>query len=206
VLRRSSGDVNEHLELLLYQNRLQLATADALYSDGKSYSPAVATAKALKDFLPSVENVLVLGTGLGSLVQVLGAKGYFPHYTLIEKDKTVLGWALELMDSRQAQHTTPVCSDALAYMERNKAQYDLVFIDIFMGMDVPAFVTSGHFLGLCRKALNGNGRLAFNYIVKNPVEWETVKGIFEQVFPGYTVVEKGVNRILLNPAGQTPVP
>ena len=39
----------------------------------------------------------MLGAGLGSLVHVMRARGCAPHYTLVEKDKTVLKWALEIL-------------------------------------------------------------------------------------------------------------
>lgn len=139
----------------------------------------------------------MLGTGLASIVRVIRSKGFQPHYTLVENDKTVLKWALELLEHETAQKTEPVCNDAKAFMEQNTKKYDLVFIDIFNGRVVPEFVTTAHFLGLCRNSLSSGGRIAFNYIVNSDSDWEKVKKMFTDMFPGGYVKNKDINRILI---------
>jgi spermidine synthase len=183
--------------MLLYRGRLQLATHEALYSDGNRYSPALITVEALEDFLPAVKSVLVLGSGLGSLVLVLKDAGYTPTFTLVERDKVVLRWALEALEEQYAD-ILPVCADAQEYMQKNEAKYDLIFIDIFDSMVVPEFVTTAAFLQQCRDSLCSYGRLAFNYIVHNDEEWTKLKQTFRAVFPGYKIVERGVNRVLIS--------
>ena len=101
--------MNPLLELLLYQGRLQLATADALYSDGNNYRPVIAMINHLKAHMPEIKTVLALGTGLGSLPQIMKRRGYQPHFTLVEYDKVVLQWAMELLGDK---NITPVCADA----------------------------------------------------------------------------------------------
>jgi spermidine synthase len=54
-------------------------------------------ARHLREFLPAAKSVLVLGSGLGRIVHVMRTRGYDPRFTLVEKDKTVLGWALEIL-------------------------------------------------------------------------------------------------------------
>lgn len=196
-LRRSEGTINTSLEIYLYRNRLQLTTPDACYSDGDHYTPAVSAVKYLKPFLPSVNNVLALGTGLGSIVHVLARYGFHPAFTLVENDKTVLSWAMELMEGNSTK-LEPVCADAMVFMEKNKARYDLVFIDIFMGRVVPVFVTTPAFLRYCRNSLAPGGRLVFNYIVNDSEEWESVLQTFEGIFPGYHMINSGINRILIS--------
>ena len=169
-----------------------------MYSDGDRYLPAVAAVNALKDHLPAVENVLVLGTGLGSMVRVITVKGYSPHYTLVEKDKIVLEWALEFMDAENVKRTEPVCMDAKVYVGQNRKKYDFIFVDIFNGRVVPEFVISSDFLSLCRDSLSPGGHVAFNYIVNNNEEWLKVQNIFDLIFPGYRVITMGINRILIN--------
>jgi spermidine synthase len=97
-LRRGKGADNNYLELTLYKNQLQLGTKDVLYSDGDRYIPAVAAVKHMDDFLPHIRTVLVLGAGLCSIVQVMRRKKANPHFTLVEKDKVVLEWAMEFLE------------------------------------------------------------------------------------------------------------
>ena len=182
--------------MLLYRNRFHLLAADASYSDGVCYFPAVAVAKHLKKFLPAVGNVLVLGAGLGSIVEVMRARGYFPHYTLVEKDKTVLAWAMEILGEDASLE--PVLGDAGAFMADNERKYDLVFVDVFKGKAVPDFVTSLLFLRQCRDSLSPGGRLALNYIEAHKKQWDKVQRVFAKVFPGSHNVSKDINRILIS--------
>ena len=197
TLRRTAGAVNPLLELLLYQGRLQLATADALYSDGNNYRPVSATVDHLKTHMRAVKTVLALGTGLGSLPQIMNRRGYHPHFTLVEYDKVVLQWAMELLEGKNKSKLTPVCADAKLFMSRNMEHYDLVFIDIFNSREVPSFVTTTHFLSQCRKSLNPGGHAAFNYMIDSPEEWIRVQEVFKAVFPVHTILDLGINRVFV---------
>jgi len=196
-LRRGAGAVNTSLQIYLYRNQLQLTTPDAFYSDGHRYRPAVDAVNHLKSFLPTVKDVLVLGTGLGSMVQVLRHKGFSPRFTLVEYDKTVLEWAIEFLAPLRA-NLEPVCMDAQLYMGRNTHKYDLIFVDVFNGRVVPAFVTSAQFLAQCRNSLAPGGRLILNYIINDPRQWDEVVAAFAILFPIHQVLEIQVNRILIS--------
>lgn len=197
-IRRSAGSENSYLEINLYCNQLQLATHDALYSDGDRYVPAVAAIKNLKSFLPYMRNVLVLGAGLCSMVHVIRRKEFDPCFTLVEKDKVVLEWAMEMLEPNGPDKTQPVCTDAEVFMQQNMLKYDLVFIDVFKGRVVPDFVFTHDFLQRCRNSLAEGGHVAFNYLVNNEREWEHVRGIFTEVFPEHEVVKRGMNRVLIS--------
>ena len=190
--------VNTHLFLLFYRGQFQLATNDAFYSDGDRYRPAIAMARELKAALPAVRSVLVLGSGLGSVVYVLRKRGIEPRFTLVEKDKTVLQMALELFATiTPPPQIEPVCADAQNYMAQNTTKYDLVFLDVFSGRVVPDFVTTPAFLALCRDSVGEGGYLAFNYIINNEQEWQNVKQTFASIFPGYRELDLGINRVLI---------
>src|ERR1044072_5212819 len=96
-VRSSSSPENPVLELLYYQGRWQLGSVDVLYSDGHRYRPLGAPFKAVRHRLARLEEVVVLGTGLGSAVAILNRQGFHPPFTLVELDGVVLDWALELM-------------------------------------------------------------------------------------------------------------
>lgn len=196
-LRRSPGSDNPLLELFLYKGRLQLAASDVLYSDGHKYIPAVAVCDHFKESLRYVKNVLILGSGLGSLMDVLTKKGYTPNFTLVEKDSVVLKWALEFADEKLAKKIEPICEDAAKFMQRNEKQYTLIFIDVFYIKTVPKFVFSDAFLIQCRDSIAQGGHVAFNYIVHDAEEWKEVQRAFSRVFPEYKIISRGVNKILV---------
>ncbi len=125
--------------------------------------------------------------------------GYDPNYTLVEKDKTVLGWAIEILGKGNSPKLEPVCRDAEAFMAENQRKYDLVFVDIFKGRTVPDFATTALFLKQCRDSLAPGGVLAFNYIEGDKREWEEVRGAIAGVFPGCQLVSQDDSRILISP-------
>lgn len=196
-LRRGEGADNNYLELTLYKNQLQLGTKDVLYSDGDRYTPAVAAVKHMDDFLPHIRTALVLGAGLCSIVQVIRKKKANPHFTLVEKDKVVLEWAMEFLEPNGPDKIRPVCADAVDFMQADTAKYDFLFLDIFKGRVVPSFVYTSGFLAACKERLAPGGRIAFNYIVNNKEEWEQVKNTFTSVFPENRIIASSVNRILI---------
>ncbi len=196
-LMRSGSDVNADLELFLYHNRLQLAAKNALYSDGDQYTPAVVSVDHFKTFLPFAKNVLVLGTGLGSIVEIIRKKGYTPDFTLLEFDKVILKWAMEFLPAGHGGKVTPVCMDAMSFMRQNNVAFDFIFIDIFEDLSVPVFVYSPEFLQLCRKSLSPGGHIAFNYIPANEPEERRVQHIFTEIFPGCKILKTDTNRIFV---------
>ncbi len=196
-LRYEKSANNPYLEVLLYRNRLQLATEDALYSDGDQYTPALEIARHFKKQLPTFESVLLLGVGMGSTVQVFRKLGCNAMYTLVEIDQVVLRLALEGLEKDSGAKLHPICTDAAKFMEENTEQYSFLFIDIFQSRVVPEFVSSRLFLAHCKRALTSNGCIAFNYIVSQRSELDTTLNNFATVFPNYKILESGINRIFV---------
>lgn len=175
-----------------------MATSDVYYSDGTRYLPAIGVIDHLKPIMHNVKKVLVLGTGLGSMVDIMHSEKFFPKITLVEIDKVILSWAIELMDPEYLKDIVPVCDDASNFLVHNKEQYDLIFIDIFFGRVVPDFVTNKEFLELCRNHLSKGGHVALNYIINNENEWMAVYMTFSEIFKDCAVIKQDINRILIS--------
>lgn len=181
------------LELFIYMGQFQLATEDALYSDGRRYKPMKMAFKELREELKIFNNVLFLGGGLCSGMQMLEHKGVKATYTIVEIDEEIIAYAKELYGNN-AQY---ICADAQNYMHNNIQQYDLVVIDIFEGRVPADFVTNEDFLLACRKALTTNGVCVLNYIVNGYPLWEDALEKISTVFPRNTVLEYDINRIVV---------
>jgi spermidine synthase len=197
-LKRIKGEVNPVLDLFIYRGRVQLATLSALYSDGNKYRPLVTAYKALEPELAGLESVLVLGTGLGSAVEIMHEKGYHPHFTLIDNDKEVLRLALEhLQDKGISSQLQPICADAAAFVRSDDKQYSLVIIDIFSSLHVPTFVTGETFLQNCKVRVKESGHIVMNYIAANDYEKKETFKTFGRVFPGSRVIDIGINNVFV---------
>ena len=196
-IRKVSSPVNPILELYLNKGRWQLATVDALYSDSIYYRPLVLAFKELKHVLPSLKKVLVLGTGLGSAVQILASKNHYPKYTLVDYDKQILEWAIELMDESLLPYINPVCDDAKKYMDKNEEHFNLIIIDIFESRIVPSFVTERAFLEQCRKSLLPGGHVVINYMIIDDAKWQADKQNITSVYTNTKEIAIGVNRVFI---------
>lgn len=197
-IARSTSKQNEVLELYLYRNEYQLATKDALYSDGKKYKPLRMAFNALGKRLGQVKNVLMLGGGLASGAQILAQKGYFPRITLVEHDSVIIEWAMALLPDSRKVKVVPQCEPAELFVEKDEdAKYDMLVCDIFNSRVVPEFVTSHAFLQKCRRKINNGGHFVLNYIVNKDDQWQKASKAIDSVFPDNTILSDGINKVVI---------
>jgi predicted membrane-bound spermidine synthase len=194
---KGSGTINPVLELFLYRGEWQLATTDAVYSDGTRYRPLIEAFRKTEKLLPPVKNVLVLGSGLGSAVHILDKKGFYPTFTLVDKDEKVLELALLLLKPSQKHRVTTVCADAEEFVEQNDSKYDLIIVDLFFGRVVPAFVSTEDFIKKCRNCLNNDGIFIMNYMLNNEEDQRRFSLAQAQFPTDATVIDIGINKVLV---------
>ncbi len=198
-VRVGSSAYNEVLELLYFQGRYMLATADAIYSDGDKYRPLLAAfaRPELRRRLPALRNVLVLGTGLASAVHILQRKGFRPGFTLVEIDEVVLDWAVEFLPRGVNERVRAVRSDAFAFVGTDTGIYDLLIVDIFFGRKVPANVIGTSFLRQCRDRLSAGGVLVLNYMLAPENDPQKAKAALEATFKHVKELSFGLNRVYI---------
>jgi len=199
TLRKGKEDDGSPVQVVLSNNTFQLASATALYSDGMKYRPFRLAFKQLDAaFIAGINDCLILGTGLGSIVQILHRKyGAAPSFYLVEKEEVILQWAMELLGQLGIKKIYPYCCDAGAYLKQSGVQYDLVCVDIFKDRTVPGFYISEIFLEACRRALRPGGIWIMNYIINDEEEWMGFSNRASKVFTSVTVLENEQNRILI---------
>jgi len=192
---KGSSSKNPELELSLSNGEWQLATHDAIYSDGKKYRPLVSAFWSVGRDLKKVNSVLLLGSGIGSGVQILHELGFYPSFTLVDNDETVLQLARRLLPSTECLRF--VCQNAEDFIRKDNTAYDMVVVDVFSGRNVPDFVTSPEFIEQCLHHLTPGGILVINFMLND----ETHKQRFftlRQMLPEDTrVIEIGINRVVV---------
>ncbi|MFT4061796.1 MAG: hypothetical protein QM642_05490 [Edaphocola sp.] len=200
TIMRKKGTCHPYLEFIYYRGQWQLATEDALYSDGYRYAPfRLAFKKIPKQRLAALNSCLVLGAGLGSIVQILSHKYKTKaRFDLVEKDDKVLGWAMELLAHGMANEVRPFCADAHEFVQESGGRkYELICIDIFIGREVPAIFTETAFLRQTGDMLHPGGYWIMNYIENDAREAEKFLAAARQVFPTVSVLTKERNKILI---------
>jgi len=176
-----------------------LGTNDAIYSDGEKYRPLLAAFKLmqLEHLGPSIKQVLVLGTGLASVINILDKMGLHPQCTLVDIDPVVLGWAQEFVPTSSSGNVQWIHRDAFQFIETDSHKYDLIIVDIFLGRKVPAKVLSPEFLAQCKEHLQAPGWLVLNYMVQSLDEENDVTSRLEKVFAQIRVIRFGFNRVFV---------
>jgi spermidine synthase len=192
---KGEGTQNPFLELLLYQNQYQLATKDALYSDGNRYRPLVLAFNEIGREISSVKKVLVLGTGLGSAVQILRSKNLSPSFIMVDNDKKVLELAQHML--HRQKNISFICTDANEFISKTKDTYDLLIVDVFRSRIVPGSIIARAFLEKCRQAITEGKYLVLNYIITDEEEWTRALENINSVFPGNKILNNGINRIVI---------
>ena len=89
-IEKTSSNINEHLEVSLFQGELQLSSAKAIYSHGKKYYNFKNLFEKLDLSKLPGKNVLILGLGLGSVLELLEAEDEKLQFTAIEIDEEVV--------------------------------------------------------------------------------------------------------------------
>ncbi len=200
TIAHRSGKRNPYLEIILYRNQWQLATEDALYSDGYRYLPfRMAFRKIPYRELTQVKECLVLGAGLGSIPLILFKKySSDATYTLVEYDNIILDWAVANLHTNGIDAIDTHCMDARDFVENTDRQYDLVCIDIFSGREVPESFTKYYFFRDSKQILKPGGIWIMNYIVNDDKEFARFLEYVKALFPEVMILQKGPNRILIS--------
>jgi spermidine synthase len=118
----------------------------------------------VKWYPSGVKRILVIGVGGGSVIQQL--KDLYPEARIVavDVDKVIVHIAKKYFNVKENSMCSFVVADARSYLsKKNKPEFDLIIIDIYIGNDVPTFVTSKDFVREVRRALRPGGRMLMNY-------------------------------------------
>jgi spermidine synthase len=198
LVKKSTLIRTEALALYYFQGQYQLSTADAIYSDGSRYRPALIAIKQHIDLLKHAEELLVLGTGLASIVHVLNKYHCYPAITLVDIDKEILDWAAAVLPKDYPKEKVSfVAADAMTIIQHCEAHsYDCLFVDLFIGQCLPDAATQTAFLMQCKKAIKPGGLFIMNYIATDFVAWKYYQKRVQDVYPNVIVIENDINKIM----------
>ena len=202
-IESTSSDFNEILHVVLSRGRYQLLTENAIYSFGDLYSNYRKAFDKINITQQNIENVLILGFGLGSIPFMLENKyqqNY--HYTAIEIDEAVLYFANKYVTQYLKSPIEMIQTDAFAYVMQSNQQFDLVCMDVFIDDEIPTQFESIDFLEGLKKQLSPNGILLLNRLYLTASDKKKTdtffKNDFLQVFPEGQFLDVDGNLMLTN--------
>ena len=134
-------------------------------------------------FIPAPQNILLLGTGGGSLIHFL--RHHYPrsHLTSVDNDS-------ELQDLIQQKMLLPKASENLVYLIDDASHYlqhcgqkfDLVLVDIFSGSQSPAWLLDSQAMRQLYKLLTDQGAVAYNLLVDSDHDFKLFLENLGQLF------------------------
>jgi spermidine synthase len=163
VLEMTGSEQNPELAVLLYKGRYQLVSGEAIYSWDDLYHNFAKVFDQLKIAQRPIQDVLLLGLGLGSVPYLLEKKhGLLCHYTAVEWDETIVDLAMRYTFSRLKSPIDAITADAEVFTEICEQDFDLLIVDIFEDDLTPPQFESPDFLQNCDRLLRPGGLLLFN--------------------------------------------
>lgn len=184
------------LEVICRNGRYALCTQNAVYSYDDLYLNFRQSFQAMNLRHRSIQNVLVLGLGLGSIPLMLEKvfkKKY--NYTLVEIDEKVISLAYKYTLDDLESSIEVVCQDAAEYIYNDQAVYDLIAIDLFIDDITPSIFESIKFLNAVKQRLAPNALLMYNRLTYNDQLADKTEHFFKTKFKR---VFKQANQLSLN--------
>ncbi len=202
TLEETGSEQNPELSVMLDKGRLQLLSGDAIYSWDDLYKNFLLAFDQLEIDKRQIEDVLILGLGLGSVPYMLEKVFHRDYrYTAVEWDETVAELAAKYTLSRLSSPVEIVTADAEVFVEITEEQYDMLVVDIFEDDLTPPQFEAEDFLQNCGKLLRPGGLLLFNRLHGGDRSIKIVterffERDFKAVFPDAWAIDTGGNWIL----------
>ncbi|NNF33642.1 MAG: hypothetical protein HKN68_06015 [Saprospiraceae bacterium] len=200
-IEKTSSPYNKHLEVSLKSGRLMLSTHNAIYSYSDKYDNFGDAFKRMK--LDNIEEVLLLGFGLGSIPLILEkTEGKNLSYTGVEIDEEVIYLASKYVLPQLKSDISLFTSEAMAFLALDQSKYDLIAMDIFESDYIPHQFETESFLYSLNEHLTIGGVLMYNRLaytdedVKKSEEY--FHNVFSKVFPNACYLTIKGNMMLFN--------
>ena len=112
-----------------------------------------------------MRRILVLGTAGGTVIHMLHALFPQARITGVDIDEVMISVGKKYFALDKVPGLRLVCEDAVKFVKQyTGSRFDLIITDIFVGPDVPDFVTSPDYQRRVKKLLSGNGLTMINYL------------------------------------------
>lgn len=194
VQSRYSGEV-----VVAYsRGQYKLSTSKAIYSFGKYYTSFDTVFRQLQVGERPVQSVLVLGFGLGSVVDLLGQHPSIQLITAVDADDVIMDLGKKYLQSGLKSKVEWVCADAAAFASTTTQTYDLVLFDVFIDDLTPVVFMQTEFLESLKKTVAPGGLLLFSKIHDShhsKIENEQFEKRFTKVFPSAFSIDTDGNKL-----------
>ena len=194
---------NPLLRVVFKRGQYQLLSANAIYSYGTRYDNFSKAFDRLDFDRLDIQDVLVLGLGLGSIPYMLETKyGKKFHYTTVEIDPEVMRLANKYVMRDMASSIEFHLSDADNFVAFSEDKFNLICMDVFLDDAVPTELEQEDFLVNLKNLLSPEGILMFNKLAFFKKDKRAAEAFFQnhfkRIFTEGVYLDVDGNYILLN--------
>lgn len=174
---------HDNVDIFVDKGRLQLSTANAIYSFDDLYDNFGNLFKKINwERIPG-DNALVLGMGLGSIPFILEkVENKKFYYTAIEYDEAIIQLCSEMTLPYLESSIQVINADALEYIYYCMDSFDIICIDIFHDDQIPEEARETAFLEQIKELMNSNALVIFNWLYLNQDDKSKAENYFENIF------------------------
>ena len=154
------------LEITWFNGKKHLNSENANYSYGSLQR--ILKFGLTKVDLDTINSVLVLGMGGGSVIETLRKDFNFNKpIEAVEIDPVVIEIAKTEFGITEDEHLKIHCIDASEFVKTNTKLFDLIIVDLYIDLTVPTQFLSTAFWDLVLKSKSTKGTIIFNASVKH---------------------------------------
>jgi len=181
-LETVNSEVSEYLEVQIVRGHIQLCTERAVYSYEKKYN----NFRLLFDIIDfnklKGDEVLILGLGLGSVIQLLEDKKDNLKYTAVELDEEVIRLAEQYIFREMDIDLEIICANGISYVHYTGKKYDLICMDIYIDDWIPEEFVTAEFCESLKNLLTADGLIIFNCPAFNKFNVTSSQKYFDDIF------------------------
>lgn len=150
------------VEVFQYLNKFYIRAGEVHQSGG--WAGALFHNASLKFKVQSLKlkNILILGLAGGTFVKIITKMYPNIHITAVDIDVVMVDIGRKYFGLNGYKNLKIIIDDAYEYIQKNKEKFDLVFVDIFQGDEMPIKFTSKDFLKNIVGSTSNNGHIIIN--------------------------------------------
>ncbi|MFY0644023.1 MAG: methyltransferase domain-containing protein [Bacteroidia bacterium] len=199
-IEKSSSPQNSYLEVVWSQGKKMLNTENANYSFGNGYKVFELAFEKHSDRISQAQNVLVLGFGCGSVLQIL-RRDYKSNcqITGIEYDAEIIRLFYKHFSTAEDPKLELIQEDALSFVKQCEMHFDLIIIDLFDDLSTSPLVFQTDFTQQLLRIANSGSTLIYNTVKSGKHQSQSsellieLSGHFKEVS---SIEFQGINQII----------
>ncbi len=161
-IKKLSSKHHGQLEINLVNGKKVLDTSNSNYSYGSLQQILKKGIQSIR-FEPNTNDILVLGMGVGSILQTLRQDFHSKAILdLVEFDPQIIELAIQDFNLEKYQPYVLFEMDAFHYLQNCNKYYQLIVVDLFIGNKIPEKFISPDFVQILENHLQQGGKIIFN--------------------------------------------